>query len=139
MGHIFFIAPSSPGSLDKMSQWTLRWLLQNDLAEDATMYTCNSLEDAQSILETALIVGESPALIIFDHADRSKDVNLKFSRKLHECIPESWIVEIVPDDMPVQKSDGSLYWIRRPVNEDEWDQTLEQVLLRTPTPQWANT
>lgn len=139
MGHIFFITPSSPGSLDKMSQWTLRWLLQNDMADDATMYTCNSIEDAQNILETALIEGESPALIVFDHADRAKDVNLKFSKKLHEAIPESWIVEIVPDDMPVEKSDGSLYWIRRPADEDEWNETLEQVLLRTPTPQWAET
>ena len=106
-----------------MSQWTLRWLLQNDMADDATMYTCNSIEDAQNILETALIEGESPALIVFDHADRA----------------ESWIVEIVPDDMPVEKSDGSLYWIRRPADEDEWNETLEQVLLRTPTPQWAET
>ena len=46
-------------------------------------------------------------------------------------------MEIVPDDMPVEKSDGSLYWIRRPADEDEWNETLEQVLLRTPTPQWA--
>lgn len=122
-----------------MSQWTLRWLLQNDMAEDTTMYTCNTIEDAQNILETALIEGESPALIIFDHADRPKDVNIKFSKKLHESIPESWIVEIVPDSMPIEKNDDSLYWIRRPISENEWMQTLEQVLLRTPTPQWAET
>ncbi len=122
-----------------MSQWTLRWLLQNDLAEDATMYTCNTIEDAQNLLETALIEGESPSLIVFDHAERSKAENLKFSKKIHESIPESWIVEIVPDDMPIEKNDGSLYWIRRPVNEEEWGETLEQVLLRTPTPQWAET
>lgn len=122
-----------------MSQWTLRWLLQNDLAEDSTMYTCNSIEDAQNLLETALIEGESPSLIVFDHAERSKAENLKFSKKIHESIPESWIVEIVPDDMPIEKNDGSLYWIRRPVNEEEWGETLEQVLLRTPTPQWAET
>lgn len=122
-----------------MSQWTLRWLLQNDLAEDSTMYTCNSIEDAQNLLESALIEGESPALIVFDHAERSKTTNLKFSKQLHASIPESWIVEIVPDDMPIEKSDGSLYWIRRPVNEEEWAETLEQVLLRTPTPQWAET
>ncbi len=109
------------------------------MAEDTTMYTCNTIEDAQNILETALIEGESPALIIFDHADRPKDVNIKFSKKLHESIPESWIVEIVPDSMPIEKNDDSLYWIRRPISENEWMQTLEQVLLRTPTPQWAET
>lgn len=139
MGHIFFITPSSPGSLDKLSQWTLRWLLENDMADDCTMYTCNSVDEATSILETALIVGETPSLIIFDHADRPTDVNVAFSKQLHDSIPESWVVEIVPDSMPLQNGSNSLYWIRRPLSEDEWRETLEQVLRKTPTPQWAET
>ena len=102
-------------------------------------YTCNSVEEATGILETALIVGETPSLIIFDHAERPTDVNIAFSKRLHSSIPESWIVEIVPDSMPIQMdSDNSLYWIRRPLDEDEWRETLEQVLRKTPTPQWAN-
>ena len=85
MGHIFFIAPSSPGSLDRLSQWTFRWLLEHgDLAEDSTMYTCNSIEDATNLLESALIIGQSPALIILDHADRPHEQNLKFSKLLHD-------------------------------------------------------
>ena len=76
MGHIFFITPSSPGSLDRLSQWTFRWLLEHgDLAEDSTMYTCNSIEDATNLLESALIIGQSPALIILDHADRPCEQN----------------------------------------------------------------
>lgn len=139
MGHIFFIAPSSPGSLDKLSQWTFRWLLEHgDLAEDATMYTCNTIEDATSLLDSALIVGQSPALIILDHADTPTDRNLKFSKMLHDSIPESWIVELVPDTMPIPENDeGNFYWVRRPVSEDEWFSTLEQVLLRNGSPQWA--
>lgn len=109
------------------------------MAEDNTMYTCNSIEDASNILESALIQGESPALIIFDHADRPKGVNMAFTKKLHNAIPESWVVEIVPDSMPLPQSDNSLYWIRRPLDEDEWRETLDQVMRRTPTPQWANT
>ena len=92
-----------------------------------------------SDLETALITGDSPALIIFDHADRPTDMNIAFSKRLHNSIPESWIVEIVPDTMPIEKEDDSLYWIRRPLTEDEWRETLDQVLRKTPTPQWANT
>lgn len=139
MGHIFFISPSSPGSLDKLSQWTFRWLLEHDeLSEDATLYTCNTIEDATNLLESALIIGESPALIVLDHADRPKAENLIFSKKLHDGIPESWIVELVPDTMPVPENDeGNLFWVRRPVNEDEWFNTLEQVLLRNGSPQWA--
>ena len=108
------------------------------MAEDSTMYTCNTIEEAVNILETALITGDSPALIIFDTADRPTDMNIAFSKRLHNSIPESWIVEIVPDTMPIEKEDDSLYWIRRPLTEDEWRETLDQVLRKTPTPQWAN-
>ena len=139
MGHIFFIAPSSPGSLDRLSQWTFRWLLEHgDLAEDSAMYTCNSIEDATNLLESALIIGQSPALIILDHADRPHEQNLKFSKLLHDGIPESWIVELVPDNMPLPQCDENYYWVRKPVSEDEWYSTLEQVLLKSGSPQWAN-
>ena len=138
MGHIFFISPSSPGSLDRLCQWTFRWLLEHgDAAEDSTLYTCNSIEDATNLLESALIIGQSPALIILDHADHPREENLKFSRILHDGIPESWILELVPDDMPLPQDEDGLFWVRRPVSEDEWSATLQQVLLRSGSPQWA--
>lgn len=140
MGHIFFITPSSPGSLDKLCQWTFRWLVENgEDADDCTLYTCNSIESAQNLLESALIIGQSPALIIFDHADSATEANLKFSKELHNGIPESWIVEIIPDDMPLPEnsSDDSMYWVRRPVSEAEWNQTLDLVLRKSASPQWA--
>ena len=102
------------------------------------MYTCNAIEEASSMLESALVIGESPSLIVFDHADHPRDVNIAFSQKLHSAIPESWVIEIVPDSMPLPKPSESLYWIRRPLSEDEWRETLEQVLCRTATPQWAS-
>ncbi len=140
MGHIFFITPSSPGSLDKLNQWTFRWLLEHgNLAEDSTLYTCNSIESAQSLLESALIIGQSPSLIIFDHADHATEKNLAFSKKLHNAIPESWLIEIIPDDMPLPEDSiaDSTFWIRRPVSEDEWSATLENVLHKNGCPQWA--
>ena len=140
MGHIFFITPSSPGSLDKLNQWTFRWLLEHgNMAEDSTLYTCNSIESAQSLLESALIIGQSPSLIIFDHADHATEKNLAFSKELHNAIPESWIIEIIPDDMPLPEdsSDNGTFWIRRPINEDEWCATLENVLHKNGCPQWA--
>lgn len=137
MGHIFFIAPSSPGSLEKLSQWTLRWLLEHDLAIDSTMYTCNTIEDASSLLESALIFGQSPTLIIFDHSDRPTEKNLAFSKSLRDSIPESWIIEFVPDNMPIPQDSENLFWVRRPLSEDEWDETLNLVLLKSGSPQWA--
>ena len=59
------------------------------MAEDSTLYTCNSIESAQSLLESALIIGQSPSLIIFDHADHATEKNLAFSKELHNGIPES--------------------------------------------------
>ena len=103
-----------------------------NLAEDSTLYTCNSIESAQSLLESALIIGQSPSLIIFDHADHATDRNIAF-------IPESWIIEIIPDDMPLPEDsvENSTFWIRRPVSEDEWNSTLENVLHMNGCPQWA--
>ena len=140
MGHIFFITPSSRGRLDKLNQWTFRWLLEHgNMAEDSTLYTCNSIESAQSLLESALIIGQSPSLIIFDHADHATEKNLAFSKELHNGIPESWIIEIIPDDMPLPEDsrDDSTFWIRRPINEEEWYATLENVLHKNCSPQWA--
>ena len=109
------------------------------MAEDSTMYSCNSIEDAKNLLESALILGQSPALIILDHSDRPCEQNLKFSKLLHDGIPESWIVELVPDSMPLPESDEeNYYWVRKPIREEEWYCTLEQVLLKSGSPQWAN-
>ncbi|MCQ2101723.1 MAG: hypothetical protein MJY98_00665 [Fibrobacter sp.] len=142
MGHIFFISPSSPGSLDKLSQWTFRWLVERGgLNEDTTLYTCNTIEDATSLLETALIIGESPALIVLDHADRPKAENLKFSRQLHDGIPESWIIELIPDTMPLPDKDcdeNGFFWMTKPVSEEQWHKVLNEVLLQNGSPQWAN-
>lgn len=107
------------------------------MAEDSTLYTCNSIEDATNLLESALIIGQSPALIILDHSDKPREENLNFSKLLHDSIPESWIVELVPDDMPLPKEESGFFWVRRPVREEEWAATLQQVLLRNGSPQWA--
>lgn len=107
------------------------------MAEDSTLYTCNSIEDATNLLESALIIGQSPALIILDHAETPREENLKFSKMLHDGIPESWIVEIVPDDMPLPNDENGFFWVRRPISEEEWNKTLQMVLLRNGSPQWA--
>ena len=74
-----------------------------------------------------------------DHADHATEKNLAFSKELHNGIPESWIIEIIPDDMPLPEdsSDNGTFWIRRPINEDEWCATLENVLHKNGCPQWA--
>lgn len=116
-------------------------LARGDRSEDSTLYTCNSIEDATNLLESALIIGESPALIVLDHADRPKEENLVFSRRLHDGIPESWIIELVPDTMPLPDKDceeNGFYWIRKPITEEEWHKTLEQVLVHNGSPQWAS-
>ena len=59
-------------------------------------------------------------------------------QQVHDGIPESWIVELVPDNMPLPESDENYYWVRKPVREEEWYCTLEQVLLKSGSPQWAN-
>lgn len=101
------------------------------------MYTCNTIEDATSLLDSALTFGQSPTLIIFDHSDRPTQRNLAFSKSLRDGIPESWIIELVPDNMPIPEETDNLFWVRRPLSEDEWYETLNLVLLKSGSPQWA--
>ena len=74
------------------------------------------------------------------HADHTEAVHtVAGNLELHNGIPESWIIEIIPDDMPLPEDsrDDSTFWIRRPVSEEEWYATLENVLHKNGCPQWA--
>ena len=101
MGHIFFIAPDADSNLDEIAQWTLYWLLEHNLIPDTAIYNCHNLRQALVAIEAPLAIGEAPALVVLDHSTPPKEEVLEFAQKLHNCIPESWIVEIVPREMPL--------------------------------------
>ena len=139
MGHIFFIAPNSDSNLDEIAEWTLYWLLEHNLVPDTAIYNCHNLRQALVAIEAPLAIGEPPALIVLDHATPPQEETLQFATKLHNCIPESWIVEITPRDMPLPHVQEHSFWIQKPVSEADWKAVLEHVFLKAGSPQWTAT
>lgn len=139
MGHIFFIAPNEASNLDEIANWTLYWLLEHDLVPDTAIYTCQNLRQATVALEAPLNIGESPALVVVDHEEPPREETIEFAKNLRNCIPESWVIEMVPLSMPLPEANGDQFWIRKPVRKEEWLAVLEHVFLRASTPQWSET
>jgi len=138
VGHIFFIAPNDKCNLDALAQWTLRWMLQHDLPADTAIYSCTRLDQALRSLEEPLAAGEPPALIVFDHGDPPTPETIRFCERLHSCIPEAWIVELVSSKMPLPKNPGDSFWVKKPVCQEDWVDVLQHVFLQAATPQWSN-
>lgn len=137
MGHIFFIAPDADSNLDEIAQWTLYWLLEHNLIPDTAVYNCHNLRQALVAIEAPLAIGEAPALVVLDHSTPPKEEVLEFAQKLHNCIPESWIVEIVPKEMPLPQIQENSFWISKPVCRADWIAVLEHIFLKAGTPQWS--
>lgn len=137
MGHIFFIAPTDDSNLDEISRWTLAWLLEHNHVPDTAIYNCHNLRQARVAIETPLESGEAPTLVVIDHATPPKEEVICFAKRLRECVPESWIVEIVPDEMPLPEADENSFWVRKPVGESAWVAILEHIFLKAATPQWS--
>lgn len=137
MGHIFFIAPNEDSNLDDIAQWTLYWLLEHNLIPDTAIYNCHNLRQALVAIEAPLSAGEAPALVVLDHTTPPKEESIQFATKLHDCIPESWIVEIIPKDMPLPQVQENSFWILKPVGKDDWIAVLEHIFLKAGTPQWS--
>ena len=139
MGHIFFIAPSADSNLDEISQWTLYWLLEHNLVPDTAIYNCHNLRQALVAIEAPLTIGEAPQLVVIDHTTPPQEETIRFAGKLRTCIPESWIVEIVPPDMPLPSVDENSFWVQKPVPKEDWLSVLEHVFLKAGSPQWSET
>ncbi len=139
MGHIFFIAPTADSNLDEISQWTLYWLLEHNLVPDTAIYNCHNLRQASVAIEAPLALGEPPALVVIDHSTPPQSEAIHFAKKLRNCIPESWIVEITPDNMPLPSVDENSFWVQKPVTKESWIAILKHIFLTAGTPQWSAT
>jgi|SRR5574344_2541924 hypothetical protein len=138
MGHIFFITLDSSCNLDEVAQWTLFWLLDHDMVANTTLYTCSGLEQAYRALEKPLKNGNSPALIVIDYPMQPNAEMIQFVHRLRECIPETWIVEFIPRSMPMPSNkEEHLFWIPKPVCEEDWTDVLKHVCFQAASPQWS--
>ena len=139
MGHIFFISTDSSSNIDEIAQWTLFWLLDNDRALDTSFYTCSGIEQAYKALEQPLKNGNSPSLIVIDHPVKPSPSMIQFAEQLHNAIPETWIVEFISPNMPIpsKKNSPHLFWMPKPISQENWIESLNYVLLESISPQWS--
>lgn len=138
MGHIFFISDDPATDLSEIANWTLDWMLSHDISADTAIYTCKGIAQGEKALDTPLSQGESPALIVLDHASTPTKESVLFGKRLRDAIPESWIVELVEKDYPIDRDSNEAFLLPKPVNKNSWDEVLQYVLDEATTPQWSN-
>ena len=113
MGHIFFISDDRATDLSELANWTLDWMLSNDISADTAIYTCKGLDQGEKALETPLSQGESPALVVLDHGMRPTKESVQFGNRLRDLIPESWVLELVEKDYPVDKKSDDSFLLQK--------------------------
>ena len=138
VGHIFFISYDPATDLSEIANWTLDWMLSHDISADTAIYTCKGIAQGEKALDTPLSQGESPALIVLDHASAPTKESVLFGKRLRDAIPESWIVELVEKDYPIDRDSNEAFLLPKPVNKNSWDEVLQYVLDEATTPQWSN-
>ena len=138
MGHIFFISDDPATDLSEIANWTLDWMLSHDISADTAIYTCKGIAQGEKALDTPLSQGESPALIVLDHASAPTKESVLFGKRLRDAIPESWIVELVEKDYPVSKKSDDAFFMPKPIRKAEWEDVLQHVFVEAGSPQWSN-
>jgi len=117
VGHIFFISDDRATDLTELANWTLDWMLSHDFPADTAIYTCKGIEQGEKALDTPLSQGESPALIVLDHGIKPTKESIAFGNRLHDLIPESWIVELVEKDYPISKQSDEAFFLPKPIRK----------------------
>lgn len=136
VGHIFFVTPSSDEQLDTLAQWTMEWILDNDIPYDSTVYSCTSLEMAEASIAIPLAHGISPSLVVIGHGAPYQEIT-RFGETLRSCIPETWIIELVDGDSWLPTDLQHAFMVRRPIRREDWNDVLQHVFLQAVTPQWS--
>lgn len=113
-------------------------MLSNDISADTAIYTCKGLDQGEKALETPLSQGESPALVVLDHGMRPTKESVQFGNRLRDLIPESWVLELVEKDYPVDKKSDDSFLLQKPICKSDWEETLLHVFVEAGSPQWSN-
>jgi hypothetical protein len=135
LGHILLISQSNFHT-QEMCQWTVDWILENDIPIETTVYLCDSVEMATKSLQNPIQEATPPSLIILDH--EIPEPLLQFSALLKDCLPESWVIDLIPTDNHVPEGLGS-FVVSKPVSKDDWFGILEHIFKNAHTPQWSKT
>jgi hypothetical protein len=131
-GPVFLLCSDSERS-QRVCRWILEWMEGNDTPFERTVYVCDDIDLVRRSLREPLMEGDPPALVVLD---RKSCLGPSFAAEVADCIPETWVVELVDeqDCLPLRPS---ILALRHTARRDEWEEFLQQVLDDCVTPQWA--
>jgi len=119
-----------------IGEWTLKWFKNNGFPSYQIVRS-HGLEMTLQSLEKPLRMGQPPDLVIVDRSPNAVGID-HFSNIVADCIPESWVVELVlPEDLI--QTDGSVIYLKKPFNKQDWINLLKHCFIECPNPQWSKT
>lgn len=136
MGHIIFVAPNSDEQLDQLAHWTMQWILENDIPLDSSIYSCNSLETAESTIANPLMAGHSPFLVVLGHGSPYQET-AQFGANLRASLPETWIIEIIDENSWLSADLEQAFFVKNTMQQGDWEDILQHIFIQAASPQWS--
>jgi len=131
-GAIFLIS-GEPQRCARISRWVLEWVENSGADIEPSVYLLDSIDLARASLAEPLRLGEPPVLVIID---RITSGDPAFAKLVSDCIPETWVVEILGDQDVLPQSE-CIVGLRHNARRDEWESMLHHCLQECPSPQWS--
>lgn len=132
-GGIFLIT-SHADKAARWSRWILEWIERSGSDLEKMIYLCDSPELARESLALPVREGDPPAIVIIDRSTQGCTADL--ARLVSDCIPETWVIEILADTDAPPPEEGSTA-LRESARRDEWESLLHHCLHESPAPQWS--
>ena len=131
-GPVFLLCSDTERS-QRVCRWILEWMEGNETPFERMVFVCDDVDLVRRSLREPLLEGDPPTLIVLDRASCGGPA---FAAEVSDCIPESWVVELVEENdcLPLR---SSILALRTGSRRDEWEGFLQQVLEECLTPQWA--
>ncbi len=131
--HMVWIGKETTFS-NSVCQWTIEWMKDHAIGITNIIRT-SGLELAIESLETPLKQGSPPEMVIVDRSLNSVGIE-NFSTMVGDCIPETWVIELVSSKDPIQP-DGTVVYMQRPFKKQDWLDLLHHCFVECPNPQWS--
>lgn len=136
-GHVLLVSTDALFA-SKWADFTANWLLKHGVDPDPVVYVCHDLKLAEKSIQLPLSEALPPALVILDHQEADQRM-VEFSQKLRDCIPETWVVDLIPRGGLLPANLETAHIISKPINQDDWDELFHLLFFQAANPQWSRT
>lgn len=137
LGHVLLVSRDAAYA-SKWADSTANWLLKHGLDPDPVVYVCHDIKLAEKSITLPLADASPPMLVILDHMDQDERM-VDFSNKLRDCIPETWIVDLIPREGLLPKNLETAHILSKPIHQEDWDELFHLLFFQAANPQWSRT